>query len=291
LRQIGPSEVIQMTRRRRVTITGGTGQLGAALCALLAPSCEIDSLASADVDLRDWRAMRDRIARFGPDLVLNCAAATDVDRCEREPDWAYALNALGARHVAQAAALVGAELVQVSTNYVFDGGQPTAYHEGDTPNPISVYGASKLAGEVEARAATSRCFVVRTAWLYAPQGRNFMLTMRRLMAERPGLRVVNDQFGNPTLAHDLARGILAIVAGAPYGVYHVVNQGVASWYDWAVEIARQTGARVAIEPIPALEYPRAATPPANGTLASLSLPGLGITLPHWRDALRRCLTA
>jgi dTDP-4-dehydrorhamnose reductase len=274
-----------------VTITGGSGQLGTALRALLAASCDIDSMSSSEIDLRHWQPVRDRIARFQPDLVLNCAAATDVDRCEREPEWAYAVNALGARHVAQAATLAGAELVQVSTNYVFDGAKSDAYHEFDRPNPCSVYGASKLAGEAEARAATARCFVVRTAWLYAPQGRNFVLTMRRLMAEREVLRVVNDQWGNPTLAEDLATGIACIVAGAPYGVYHVVNRGIATWYDWAREIARLTEADVAVEPIPAAEYPRAATPPANGTMTSLVLPGLGIELPDWRDALRRCLTA
>jgi dTDP-4-dehydrorhamnose reductase len=247
-------------------------------------------MSGSDVDLRQWQSVRDRIAWFKPDLVLNCAAATDVDRCEREPEWAFAVNTLGTRHVAQAAALVGAELVQVSTNYVFDGAKADAYHEFDHPNPCSVYGASKLAGEAEAFAATSRCFVVRTAWLYAPQGRNFVLTMRRLMAERPVVRVVNDQWGNPTLAEDLAVGIAEIVASASYGVYHVVNRGVASWYDWAVEIARQTEAAVAIEPIPAAEFPRAATPPSNGTMTSLVLPGLGVELPDWRDGLRRCLS-
>lgn len=279
-----------MTTQRRVAITGASGQLGRALVAFGHDAWEIDALSGGDVDLRDWRAVRDRLGRFGPDLVVHAGAATDVDRCEREPDWAYAVNALGTRHVARAAALVHAELVYVSTNYVFDGAQDAPYHEFDAPRPISVYGASKLAGEHEARAATPRCFVVRTSWLYAEEGRNFVNTMRRLMATQPILRVVADQTGNPTYAADLAAAIDQIVERGPYGTYHAVNAGVTSWHGWACEIARLDGCcDHAIEPIPAAEYQRAAAPPPNGALVSLALPGLGVALPDWRDALRRCL--
>jgi dTDP-4-dehydrorhamnose reductase len=273
-----------------VAITGASGQLGRALVARGHGIWEVDALCSADVDLRDWRAVRDRLARFAPDLVVHAGAATDVDRCEREPDWAYAVNALGTRHVARAAALVNAELVYVSTNYVFDGSQRARYHEFDAPRPISVYGASKLAGEHEARAATSRCFIVRTSWLYAADGRNFVNTMRRLMATQPALRVVVDQYGNPTYAADLAAAIGQLVEGGPYGTYHGVNAGATSWHGWACEIARLEGHSVdTIEAIPAAEYQRTAAPPPNGALISVALPGLGIELPDWRDALRRCL--
>lgn len=281
-----------MTTTRRVAITGAAGQLGRALIALDRDDWQVDALDRAAADLTDWRAVRDRVARFQPDLVIHAAAATDVDGCERDPALAYAVNALGTRHVARAAALVDAELVYVSTNYVFDGARPAPYHEFDRCNPVSIYGASKLAGEHEAQAATQRCYVVRTAWLYAAEGRNFVNTMRRLMATQPALRVVADQVGNPTCARDLAIAINDIVENAPYGVYHAVNGGVASWHDWAVEIAGIVGYDSgAIEAIPAASFQRLATPPANGALTTLALPGLGIELPDWRAALRECLGA
>ncbi|HEX5164945.1 MAG TPA: dTDP-4-dehydrorhamnose reductase [Thermomicrobiales bacterium] len=278
-----------MASKRRVVITGTTGQLGGALAAAQRDAWEIHPLNRTDTNLLDWQAVRDRIASFAPDLVIHCAAATDVDGCERDPQVAYLGNAVATRHVARAAAACDAQLVYVSTNFVFDGTKPDPYHECDDPAPISVYGHSKLAGEREVLAATNRSFVVRTAMVYAATGRNFVLTMRRLMADRDRLTVVNDQFGNPTYAPDLAAGIVQLVERAPFGVYHMTNAGTASWYEWAREIAAIDGATTTIEPIPAAEYRRDATPPANGVLTSLSLPLLGIELPDWHDALRRCL--
>lgn len=276
--------------RRRVAITGTTGQLGRALVAAQSGTWDILSINRRDTDLLDWVAVRDRVVAFAPDLVIHAAAATDVDGCERDPAMAYRANALATRHVSQAAAGCNAQLVYVSTNFVFDGVKSDPYHEFDIPSPIGIYGASKLAGEVEARQATAHCFVVRTAMMFAPEGRNFVLTMQRLMTERERLTVVNDQFGNPTYAPDLAEAIVTLVDRAPFGTYHVTNSGSASWYDWAREIAAAIGATTRVEPIPAAEYRRDATPPANGILDSLSLPRLGMTLPDWRDALRRCLS-
>jgi dTDP-4-dehydrorhamnose reductase len=146
-----------------------------------------------------------------------------------------------------------------------------------------------LAGEREALGAAPTAIVARTAWLYSAEGRNFLLTMRRLMAERDRLTVVADQHGNPTLADDLASAILALVDRAPGGVYHVTNSGVASWFEWATAIAEMTGATTEIVPIAGAEYQRAAAPPVNGAMTSLLLPGLGIALPGWSDALARCL--
>ena len=278
-----------MRVRRRVAITGTTGQLGRALVAGQSGLWDILQINRRDTDLLDWQAVRKRVTIFQPDLVIHAAAATDVDGCERDPTMAFLGNALATRHLARAAAECDAQLVYVSTNYVFDGAKREPYHEFDPPAPISVYGASKLAGEVEALAATGQCFVVRTAMVFALEGRNFVRTMQRLMAERERLTVVNDQFGNPTYAPDLAEAIATIVEVAPYGTYHVTNAGSASWYDWACEIKSMTAATTTIEPIPASAYSRAATPPANGVLESLALPRLGIELPDWRDALQRCL--
>jgi dTDP-4-dehydrorhamnose reductase len=279
-----------VTNTQRVVITGTTGQLGRALTEVMDTEWEVLPLNRRDVDLLDWHAVRDRVTAFNPSLVIHSAAVTDVDGCERDPRMAYLGNALVTRNVARAAALANADLVYVSTNFVFDGQKAGPYHEFDIPGPISIYGASKLAGEREAQAATERCTVVRTAMVFAPEGRNFVQTMLRLLAERDRLTIVNDQVGNPTYAPDLARAIVQLVDRAPHGTYHVTNAGTASWYAWAREIASIIGATTTIEPIPAAEYRRDATPPANGALESLSLASLGIELPDWRDALRRCLT-
>jgi len=276
-------------RIRRISVTGANGQLGQALRHLFEKTATVDALARPAFDLTDWRSTRDRIVAFRPDLLIHTGAATDVDACELDPTGAFSVNALGTRHVAAAAAMCGAELVYVSTNYVFDGTKESPYHEFDPVNPISVYGASKLAGERDALNASNRCHVVRTAWLYSEVGRNYALTMRRLMQERDSLTVVADQRGNPTYAGDLAQAIRDIVELAPYGIHHVVNSGNASWFEWAGEIAHITGAATKISPIPASEWQRPARAPANGVLTSLSLPAAGIALPDWRDALRRCL--
>jgi dTDP-4-dehydrorhamnose reductase len=273
----------------RVVVTGARGQLGRAILELTAGRWTVIELNPPADDIRDWPALSQRIQAARPNLVIHTAAATDVDRCEREPDWAYEVNALGTRHVARAAAAAGADLISISTNYVFDGRLDRPYHEFDVPHPISHYGASKLAGETEALAATPSCWVVRTAMLYAREGRNFVNTMRRLMAERNELSVVADQVGNPTYAPDLAAAIIDLYARAPAGVYHIVNSGTASWHDWACEIARLSGYTTEIKPILAANYRRDAEPPANGALVSLALPHYGITLPDWRDALDRAL--
>ncbi|HQX61898.1 MAG TPA: dTDP-4-dehydrorhamnose reductase [Thermomicrobiales bacterium] len=276
-------------KKDRVAVTGSTGQLGESIVRLWADRWDVVPLGGQSLDLASWPAVRDAIAAIQPRIVVHAAAATDVDRCEVEPDWAYRVNAIGTRHVARAATACGASLAYISTNYVFDGRKPDSYHEFDSTGPISVYGASKLAGEIEAR-ATAECYVVRTAWLYGRTGRNFVSTMRRLMAERDYLTVVEDQRGNPTFVDDLALAIEAIVTRGPGGTYHAVNAGVASWHEWAVAIAGLVGAGTEIRPIPGADYRRAATPPTNGALASLALPPLGVTLPDWRDALQRCLS-
>lgn len=273
----------------RVVVTGSAGQLGRALRDVSANRWSITGLDLPEVDICSWSTVSERIFAAQPELVIHTAAATDVDRCEREPDWAFAVNALGTRNVARAAAAVGAQLIYISTNYVFEGLQENPYHEFDRPNPISFYGASKLAGELEATTATVNCWVVRTAMLYAREGRNFVNTMLRLMAERDQLTVVSDQTGNPTYASDLATAIVEMVERAPPGIYHAVNDGVASWYEWASEIARMRGIQVDVLPIPARDYVRDAAPPANGALLSLALPIYGISLPDWRDALARAL--
>ncbi|GBD19855.1 dTDP-4-dehydrorhamnose reductase [bacterium HR28] len=275
----------------RVLVTGGHGQLGRALLRTAPAGMEVVALGSSDCDVTDPATVRAIVARIEPELIVHCAAWTDVDGCERHPERAWRVNALGAQHVATACAEAGAVLVYISTNYVFDGERDEPYHEFDRPNPLSVYGASKLAGEEVVRALCPRHAIVRTAMLYDAHSRNFVTTVLRLAREQPRLRMVADQYGNPTFVDDLARALWQLVVQPAYGTFHLVNQGAASWYEWAVAVLELLDLAVPVDPIPASEFRRAARPPRNGVLTSLAAPALGIIMPDWRDALARCLAS
>lgn len=278
----------------RVLITGGTGQLGSALCDLYAEGAVVSAPSRAEFDLTDVLSARQAFQDFRPSLVIHAGAATNVDACETEPAEAFRVNALSTRHLAQLAALHDIPLVYVSTNYVFDGAKEGAYFEWDATRPINVYGWSKLGGELEVERHARRYTIVRTARLYGHGAghRNFVRTMLR-QAEHAGsaLRVVADQVAQPTYASDLAAAIRSLVATRDYGHYHLTNTGACSWYEWAVEIFRLAGRDVTIEPIAGAEFPRPAAPPRNGVLANVAAASLGITLPDWRDGLRRCLAS
>lgn len=275
----------------RVLVTGGHGQLGRALLRTAPAGMEVVALGSSDCDVTDPATVRAIVARIEPELIIHCAAWTDVDGCERHPERAWRVNALGAQHVATACAEAGTVLVYMSTNYVFDGERDEPYHEFDRPNPLSVYGASKLAGEEVVRALCPRHAIVRTAMLYDAHSRNFVTTVLRLAREQPRLRMVADQYGNPTFVDDLARALWQLVVQPAYGTFHLVNQGAASWYEWAVAVLELLDLAVPVDPIPASEFRRAARPPRNGVLTSLAAPSLGIIMPDWRDALARCLAS
>jgi dTDP-4-dehydrorhamnose reductase len=272
----------------RVFISGGTGQLGGALLRT-APAIEHFAPDRQQLNLTDFDALWSQVKRFQPELVIHAAAMTDVDGCERDPETAWRVNALATQHIAAAAYEIGARLVYVSTNFVFDGEADEPYHEFAPTNPLSVYGASKLAGEAAVRALCPRHYVVRTAMVYDESGKNFVNTMLRLAAGRPSLTVVSDQYGNPTYAGDLAEAIWKLVDQPSYGTFHLTNQGTASWYDWALEVFRLAGARIEVTPIPASAYQRAARPPSNGALANLAAASRGVVLPAWEDALGRCI--
>jgi len=275
----------------RVLVTGGHGQLGRALLRTAPVGMEVIALGSSDCDVTDPATVRAIVARIEPEFIVHCAAWTDVDGCERHPERAWRVNALGAQHVATACAEAGAVLVYISTNYVFDGERDEPYHEFDRPNPLSVYGASKLAGEEVVRALCPRHAIVRTAMLYDAHSRNFVTTVLRLAREQSRLRMVADQYGNPTFVDDLARALWQLVVQPAYGTFHLINQGAASWYEWAVAVLELLDLAVPVDPIPASEFRRAARPPRNGVLTSLAAPALGIIMPDWRDALARCLAS
>jgi dTDP-4-dehydrorhamnose reductase len=272
----------------RVFVTGSTGQLGSELPAAFTGH-EIIAGTRPDFDLTNERSVRQAIELAGPDLVVHAAAHTDVDGCERNPELAYQTNALGTRFVACAARAVGAALVAVSTDYVFDGTKGEPYVEWDEPSPLSVYGRSKLAGEREALTLHDRCYVVRTSWVYSPRGRNFVKTMLRLATERPTLSVVDDELGGPTLAADLARAIAGLVSRPVYGIYHLANQGFCSRYALADRAIRRAGLSPTITPVSSAayreRYPLPARRPANSTLGNLAGAALGVTLRPWEVAL------
>lgn len=275
----------------RMVLTGHKGQLGRALLPLLAGH-EVAGVDLPEYDITDRGALRAAIRDFRPDLILHPAAMTDVEGCARDPDLAYRVNGMGTQNVALAAAEVGAEMLYVSTNEVFDGQATEPYHEWAPRNPINAYGRSKLAGEWYVQNLLTRFFIVRTAWLYAPGGRNFPHRILQLADERGSLKVVADEVGNPTYVVDLARAIAALIETHAYGVYHAVNAGAASRYDFAREILRLSGREsVPVEPLALAEFQRASTPPAYAPLANNAAAALGITFRPWQAALAEFLSA
>ncbi len=275
----------------RIFITGDKGQLGQALYAALAEhtptGCDLPKL-----DITDREAIGAAIAGFDPDVVIHAAAWTNVDGCARDPEQAYRINAMGTQSVALACAASDAAMVYISTNEVFDGTATEPYREWDPPHPINPYAQSKAAGEWFARHLLNRFYIVRTAWLYAPGGRNFSNPHRiiQLADERGALKVVTDEIGNPTCALDLAAAIAALIQTGAYGVYHLVNAGYCSRYNFVREVLR-IGERghVPVEPITLDDFERPSTPPRFAPLANTAAAALGITLPTWQQTLKEFL--
>lgn len=281
--------VLRKGTTMKLLVTGGTGQLGRALSRLGNQHHQITSFGSADLDVTDFNKVTAALNECSPDIVIHAGAMTDVDGCERDVRLAYRINGLGSQNIASATATAGIPVVYVSTNFVFDGILERPYTEFDTQNPISTYGATKLAGERAVSALNSQHAIVRTAMVYDETGSNFVNSMLRLASEHPRLTVVDDQFGNPTYAGDLAFGIMQLIESRAFGTYHLTNSGSASWYSWASTIFQYAGIDIPVDPIPASQFKRAATPPTNGLLDNLAAASLGIELPPWEDALDRCL--
>ena len=273
----------------RVLLTGGEGQLGSALKLALAGH-EVRAVGHSDLDVADYEGVLALVADVAPEVVVHAAAYTNVDGCERDPDLAYRVNALGTQNVALAAARVGANLVTVSTDFVFDGMKGEPYLEFDAPNPLSVYGYSKLAGERLALALHPQTYVVRTSWVFAKGSRSFVTTMLRLSETRDELTVVEDERGSPTYAPDLADAIARLIGTRRYGVYHLSNEGGCSRFELAAETLRLAGRTCRVLPTTSAEYrrqnPLTARRPADSRLRNFAASTvLGIRLRPWRDAL------
>ena len=268
-------------------VTGAGGQLGSELRLLLGE--EAVYVGHGELDITDEEAVKAFFAGNSFDFVINCAAYTAVDKAEDDTEAAEKVNSLGPLYLAR----YGRRIVQISTDYVFDGASCRPYTEKDAPNPVSVYGRTKLAGENAVLAGAECAVVIRTSWLYSSFGANFVKTMRRLGAERESLGVVFDQAGTPTYAADLAAAVVSMLPQIRPGmkeVYHFSNEGVTSWYDFAVAIMEESHLACAVRPIESSAYPTRAVRPAYSVLNKAKIrQDFGLTIPHWRDGLKRCV--
>ena len=286
----------------KILISGKTGQVAIELQKHLAGLGQLIVLGRDELDLSKPEQIRAQVRAHQPDLIINAAAHTAVDLAESEPELAFAINGIAPGVFAEEAAALGIPLIHYSTDYVFDGNKPAPYTEDDVPNPLGVYGKSKLAGEQAIAATGADCLILRTSWVYSTHGKNFLLTMQRLLQERPELRVVADQVGAPTWAGTIARSTRLLIerwqaaeAGA-WGIYHLTAQGETSWFGFTQAIAEHLSAQgkpcATLEPIPASAYPTPAARPQNSRLDCSRLEReWQVAQPTWQNALRECLAA
>ena len=284
-----------------IWLVGKKGMLGTEVEILLRESGMRYVATDRDVDITKPDAIRGFLGSLGPahpEWILNCAAYTAVDLAEDECETAFAVNAAGPLNLAHAARMTGAALVHISTDYVFNGEKGADYDEDDATAPVNTYGRSKLEGEIAVRRSLERYFIIRSAWMYGRNGKNFVDTMLRIFQERQEVRIVSDQTGNPTYALDLAQVLVALVSRQdhPYGTYHFTNEGRVSWYDFARVIYKEAlllgrlDRKVNIVPITTAEYPTKAMRPRNSCLSKEKIKReLAIPLRGWREALRNYL--
>ncbi|MFB5763870.1 dTDP-4-dehydrorhamnose reductase [Paenibacillus medicaginis] len=281
----------------KVLVTGAGGQLGRDVVRVLTENghdvlaCDRETL-----DISNLKQSIQITQSYNPDVVIHCAAYTAVDAAETDVDNAYRVNAAGSRNMALAAEKVGAKLIYISTDYVFDGSSPKPYQEYDNTNPQSVYGKSKLAGEVLVQTLSSRYFIVRTSWVYGLHGHNFVKTMLKLGQEKPVLKVVDDQKGSPTYTVDLAQFLLELMGTEKYGVYHASGSGACNWYEFTKAIFEEAAQILKLSfiaevlPCSTDEFPRPAPRPANSVMDHLSIRVNDLAdFKPWREALQEFL--
>jgi dTDP-4-dehydrorhamnose reductase len=280
---------------KNILVTGAKGQLGNALQSIAAQYPDLSFLYTdrEELDITDAAAVKDFFGRQKIDAVINCAAYTAVDKAEQDEEAAFLLNFQAPLILAEVSAEHNTAFIHISTDYVFNGDANRPYLETDDASPHGIYGASKLRGEAAVLGYHPNAVVIRTSWLYSRTGVNFALRMQQLMQEKESLNVVFDQTGTPTYAVDLAAAILTILQhpdGITGGVYHYSNEGVASWYDFAVAIKALTGSKCVIKPVTTDQYPTAAKRPAYSVLNKGKIKAaFGLEIPYWKDSLAVCL--
>jgi dTDP-4-dehydrorhamnose reductase len=279
---------------KKILVTGANGQLGKELrdIALNFPEFEFLFLSREDLPIHHYELVRNMFDGFKPDYCINCAAYTAVDKAEQEAELAYVINAESVGILAAVSREHHCKFIHISTDYVFNGDSPTPYVETDTTCPVSVYGKSKLAGELEATKQNQDTVIIRTSWVYSYYGNNFVKTMMRLMKERNEISVVSDQVGSPTWAADLAYFIMHVVNFHTWksGIYHFSNLGEISWYDFAIEIKDLIKSNTIIHPIPTSAYPTPAKRPAFSLLDKTKInTEFGYTPPDWKESLAKCI--
>ncbi|HJU45175.1 MAG TPA: dTDP-4-dehydrorhamnose reductase [Chitinophagaceae bacterium] len=277
-----------------ILVTGAKGQLGSELRRLAPgyPAFHFIFTDKEELSIADPDAINNFFDEYKPAYCINCAAYTAVDKAESDKESAELLNATAVKYLAEACAKNGARFIHISTDYVFDGKATAPIKEDMVPDPVSVYGVTKLKGEELAIKHNPETILIRTAWVYSSFGHNFVKTMLRLMNERSELNVVNDQKGTPTYAADLAAAILHIIDSGKWipGIYHYANEGEISWYDFAVAIKEIAGSACAVNPIPTSAYPTPATRPAYSVFDKEKIKAtFGVAIPEWRESLERCV--
>lgn len=275
----------------RILVTGATGQLGYdVLKELKKRGIEAFGISSKELDIANEQAVLEYILMYRPDAVIHCGAYTAVDKAEDYPDLCRAVNSAGTRYLARACKEIEAQLIYISTDYVFPGDGEKFYEPEDEPRPSSIYGLSKLEGEKAVQEILTKYFIVRISWVFGINGNNFVKTMLRLGRESDELNVVCDQIGSPTYTADLAPLLCDMIMTDKYGIYHATNEGVCSWAEFASEIFRLAGMKTRINFIPTSAYPTRAMRPLNSRLSKDKLERECFKrLPHWRDALKRYL--
>lgn len=284
----------------KILITGSNGQLGNELQRIIKTgkaeiakvsenisNAMVIALDIPELDITNFSLVKKSLNEIRPDVVINCAAATNVDGCETNKDLAFKVNAIGPKNLAIACEEIGAKLVQVSTDYVFSGVGEIPLAEFDLTAPYSVYGKTKLSGENYVKDFSSKYFIVRTAWLYGYVGHNFVYTMKRLGKEKESINVVNDQKGNPTHANDLAYHILKLIETEEYGIYHCTGEGECTWYDFAKKIMELSELNCKVNPCTSDEYKTPARRPEYSSLDNMMLRcTVGNEMRNWEDALK-----
>ncbi len=274
----------------KVLVLGAQGMLGRDLVPILSTAHEVVGRDLGDFDITDAGAVEREIRSIRPQVVVNAAAYTNVDGCESRRETAFAANAGGPLNIAQACAQIAAKMVHLSTDYVFDGSSPVPYVEGDRPNPLNVYGESKLAGEKGVQSAAPDYVIVRTEWLYGPHGKNFVDTILALTEKQQEIRVVDDQKGSPTFTADLSRAIFELLQIDARGVFHVTNSGCCTWFEFACRILSAGKRNVKITPISSSELGRPARRPPNSVLNCFRFEqATGRKMRSWSEALQEYL--